>query len=107
MDYVYYHFRTNNISETWNTGIIEDFLRQTGLFPPDRFVSQQPFLSIGLMCVSNFDSWNGTEYDSERTNYIAVVTSDNLYYGIRKDARLQAVFDGLEQILHTEIQEDW
>ena len=107
MDYVYYHFKTGCISETWNTAVIEDFLRQTGLFPADRFTLQQPFLSIGLMCVKDFESWNGQEYDSERTNYISVVTSDDVYWGIRKNPQIQAVFNGLEALLHTKIQEDW
>ena len=107
MDYVYYHFKTNSISETWNTGIIEVFLHSTGLFQEDRFTSQRPFLSISLMCARDFDSWNANDYDPEKTNYIAVVTSDDWYWGIRKDAQIQAVFDGLEQLLHTTIQEDW
>lgn len=107
MDYVYYHFETNRISETWDTALIEDYLRSTGLFPEDRFTSQKPFLSISLMCVKDYDSWSSNDYDSEKTNYISVVTSDDWYWGVRKDARIQAVFDGLEQILHTEIQEDW
>ena len=86
MDYVYFHFRTRDISETWDTAAIEDFLRSTGLFPADQF---------------------GKDYDPEKTNYIGIVTSDNWYWGIRKDPRIQAVFDGLEALLHTEIQEDW
>ncbi|MBR5362291.1 MAG: hypothetical protein IK134_03050 [Oscillospiraceae bacterium] len=32
MDYVYYHFKTRDISETWDTAVIEDFLRSTGCF---------------------------------------------------------------------------
>ena len=107
MEYVYYHFRTDSISDAWDTAEIEAYLRSTGLFPADRFVSQRPFLSIGLMLVTDFASWNGQEYDRERTNYIAAVTSDDWYWGIRKDARIQAVFDGLEQLLHTAIREDW
>ena len=108
MDYVYYHFRTNSLSETWNTAEIEAFLRSTGLFQGDRFTTQNPFLSISLMNVKDFEgSWSGKDYDPEKTNYIGVVTSDNWYWGVRKDARIQAVFDGLEQLLHTTIQEDW
>ena len=56
MDCVYYHFKTRNISEKWNTAAIEDFLCGTGLFPDDSFTSQKPFLSISLMNVKNFDS---------------------------------------------------
>ncbi len=107
MDYVYFHFRTRDISETWDTAAIEDFLRGTGLFPADTFTSQNPFLSISPMFVKSFDSWNGKDYDPEKTNYIGIVTSDDWYWGIRKDPRIQAVFDGLEALLHTEIQEDW
>ena len=107
MDYVYYHFRTRDISETWDTAVIEDFLRSTGLFPADTFTSQNPFLSISPMCVKDYDSWNGNDYDPEKTNYIGIVTSDDWYWGIRKDPRIQAVFDGLEALLHTKIQEDW
>ncbi len=107
MDYVYFHFRTRDISETWDTAAIEDFLRGTGLFPADTFTSQKPFLSISLMCVKSFDSWSGKDYDPEKTNYIGIVTSDDWYWGIRKDPRIQAVFDGLEALLYTEIQEDW
>lgn len=107
MDYVYFHFRTRDISETWDTAAIEDFLRSTGLFPADRFKSQNPFLSISPMCVKDFERWNSKDYDPEKTNYIGIVTTDDLYWGVRKDARIQAVFDGLEALLHTEIQEDW
>ena len=108
MDYVYYHFKTNRISETWDTALIEDYLRSTGLFQGDRFTSQRPFLSLSLMNVKDFEgSWSGRDYDPEKTNYIGVVTSDNWYWGVRKDPQIQAVFDGLEQLLHTEIQEDW
>jgi hypothetical protein len=108
MDYVYYHFKTGSISETWDTAVIEDFLRGTGLFPADRFTSQNPFLSISPMCVKDFEgSWSGEDYDPEKTNYISIVTSDNWYWGVRKEPQIQAVFDGLEQLLHTEIQEDW
>lgn len=107
MEYVYYHFKTGSIAEAWDTAEIEAFLRSTGLFPADRFVSQRPFLSIGLMHVEDFDSWDGQEYDPARTNYIAVVTSDNWYWGVRRDARIQAVVDGPEQLLHTTIAEDW
>lgn len=107
MDYVYFHFRTRDISETWDTAAIEDFLRSTGLFSADRFTSQNPFLSISLMCVKDFERWNSGDYDPEKTNYIGIVTTDDLYWGVRKDARIQAVFDGLEALLHTEIQEDW
>lgn len=107
MDYVYYHFKTGSISETWDTAKIEQYLRSTGLFPADRFTAQNPFLSLSLMNVKDFESWSGRDYDPEKTTYIAVVTSDNWYWGVRKDARIQAVFDGLEALLHTEIQEDW
>lgn len=107
MDYVYFHMKTGSPAEHWDTAEIEAFLRGTGLFPADRFVSQHPFLSIGLMYVKDFDSWNGQEYDRERTNYLAIVTSDHWYWGIRRDARIQAVFDGLERLLHTAMQEDW
>lgn len=108
MDYVYYHFKTRDISETWDTAVIEDFLRSTGLFPADRFTSQKPFLSLSLMHVKDFNSgWSSRDYDREKTNYISIVTSDDWYWGVRRDAQIQAVFDGLEQLLHTEIQEDW
>ena len=56
MDCVYYHFKTRNISEKWNTAAIEAILHGTGLFPDDSFTSQKPFLSISLMNVKNFDS---------------------------------------------------
>ena len=107
MDYVYYHFRTADISAAWNTTEIEAYLRSCGLFPPDRFTSQKPFLSISLLCVKDYDSWSSRDYDREKTNYISIVTSDDWYWGVRKDARIQAVFDGLEALLHTKIQEDW
>ena len=107
MDYVYFHFRTQNISETWDTAVIEDYLRKTGLFPAEKFTSQRPFLSFSLMCVKDHESWSSNDYDPEKTNYISVVTSDDWYWGIRKDPQIQAVFDGLETLLHTEIQEDW
>ena len=107
MDYVYYHFRTGSISETWDTAKIEQFLHSTGLFPADSLTSQSPFLSISLMNVKDFESWNSEDYDPEKTKYIGIVTSDDWYWGVRKNARIQAVFDGLETLLHTEIQEDW
>ncbi len=107
MDYVYYHFKTGNISETWDTAAIEAFLRSTGLFPAEKLTSQHPFLSISLMCVKDFERWNSEDYDPEKTNYIGIVTTDDLYWGVRKDVRIQAVFDGLEALLHTEIQDDW
>ena len=59
------------------------------------------------MCVKDFERWNSGDYDPEKTNYIGIVTSDDLYWGVRKDARIQAVFEGLEALLHTEIQDDW
>ena len=107
MDYVYYHFKTGDISETWGTAEIERYLRSTGLFPADLFTSQEPFLSISLMHVKDFENWSGNDYDPLKTNYIGIVTSDDWYWGARKDARIQAVFDALEQLLHTTIQEDW
>ena len=108
MDYVYYHFKTDSISETWNTAEIEQYLRGTGLFPADRFTAQNPFLSLSLMHLQDFEgSWSGEDYDPEKTNYIGGVTTDDLYWGIRQDARIKAVFDGLEQLLHTTIQDDW
>lgn len=56
MDCVYYHFKTRNISEKWNTAEIEAFLHGTGLFPADELNAQEPFLSISLMNEKNFDS---------------------------------------------------
>ena len=107
MDYVYYHFKTRDISETWDTAQIEQYLRGTGLFPADSFTTQNPFLSLSLLCVRDFARWNSEDYDPEKTNYIGIATTDDLYWGIRQDARIKAVFDGLEQLLHTTIQEDW
>ena len=50
MEYVYYHFKTNTISEKWNTEDIEVYLCQCNLFPSDQkhnsFISDKPFLSI-------------------------------------------------------------
>ena len=51
MDYVYYHFKTRDVSETWDTAQIEQYLRGTGLFPADSFTTQNPFLSLSLLCV--------------------------------------------------------
>ena len=108
MDYVYYHFKSGDIAKTWSTAKIEQYLRSTGLFPADRFTAQKPFLSLSLLHVKDFaGGWSSRDYDPEKTNYIGIVTSDNWYWGVRKDARIQAVFDGLEQLLHTTIQEDW
>lgn len=107
MDYVYFHFRKDSLAEFWNTAEIEQFLRSTELFQGDRFTSQKPFFSVSLMNVKDFGSWNDKDYDPEKTNYIGIVTSDNWYWGSRKDPQIQAVFDGLEQLLHTKIQEDW
>ena len=107
MDYVYFHFRKDSTADAWSTAEIERFLHGTGLFPPDSLTSQRPFLSISLMNVQRDSGWNTDDYDPVRTNYIATVTSDRWYWGIRKDAEIQAVFDGLEQLLHTKIQEDW
>ena len=106
MDYVYFHFRTDSISETWDTAVIEQYLRSTGLFPEDSLTSQNPFLSISLLCVKDFARWNGNDYDRNKTNYIAAVTNTSWYWD-KKDPRIQAVFEGLEQLLHTNIQEDW
>ncbi len=111
LDYIYYHFKTNSLSEKWNTAEIETFLYDCGLFSKNEkrgeFTSKKPFLSISLMNVSNYDSWNSEEYDSENTNFISIVTSDNWYWGINKNSQIQEVFDGLENLLHTKIQEDW
>ena len=68
MDYVYYHFKTGDISETWGTAEIERYLRSTGLFPADSFTSQEPFLSISLMHVKDFENWSGNDYDPLKTN---------------------------------------
>lgn len=106
MDCVYYHFKTRNISEKWNTAEIGDFLCSTGLFPDDSFTSQKPYFSISLMNVKNYD-WSGKDYDPEKTNYIGLVTSDDWYWGNTKNEQIQAVLDGLSALLHTEIQEDW
>ena len=109
MEYVYYHFKTNTISEKWNTEDIEVYLCQCNLFPSDQkhnsFISDKPFLSISLMDVYNYDSWSSNNYDSKNTNYISIVTSDDWYWGINKNERIQAVFDGLEKILNAKIQE--
>ncbi|MDE7476552.1 MAG: hypothetical protein K2M91_01145 [Lachnospiraceae bacterium] len=110
MDYIYYHFKTNSLSEKWSTAEIETFLYGCGLFSKDEkqgaFTSKKPFISISLMNVCNYDSWNSEEYDSDNTNFISIVTSDNWYWGINKNAQIQAIFDGFENLLHTKIQED-
>ena len=53
MDYVYYHLKTNSISEKWNTEEIEAYLSQCNLFPSEQkhnsFTSEKPFLSISLI----------------------------------------------------------
>ena len=107
LDYVYYHFRTDDIHEVWDTGKIEAFLKSTGLFSENSFTSQRPFLSVSLMCVKDHKHWNENDYDAEKTNYIAVVTSDDLYWGIKKDPRIGAVLEGLEELLDTELRDDW
>ena len=110
MDYVYYCFKTKNISEKWNTAEIETFLHNCGLFSAEQkqgtFTSQTPFLSISLMNVSNYDSYSGKNYDLEKTNFISVVTSDDWYWGNNKNKQIQTVFDGLEKLLNTKIQEE-
>ena len=111
MEYVYYHFKTNNISEKWKTSEIEAFLQGCGLFSSDRkqiaFNSQKPFLSITLLNVSDYNSWSENDHDPENTNYIAVVTDDEQYWGANKNEQLRAVFDGLERLLKTSMQDDW
>ena len=94
----------------WSTSVIEAFLKKFGLFyPNDRkeFKSQIPFLSISLMKVKSYDSWSSKDYDPEHTNYIAIVTSDDWYYGVKKDPEIHSVFTGLESLLNTNIEEDW
>lgn len=111
LEYVYYHLKTNSLSEKWNTAEIETFLNKCGLFPKtekqDTFTSQKPFISISLMNVCSYNSWSSEDYDSESTNYISIVTSDDWYYGANKDTQIQKIFAGLENLLHTKIQEDW
>lgn len=111
MEYVYYHLKTNSISEKWNTGEIEAYLSQCDLFPSEHkhnsFTSENPFLSISLMNVCDYNSWSWNDYDSKNTNYISIVTSDDCYWGINKNDLIQAVLDGLEELLNTKIQEEW
>ena len=103
MDCVYYHFKTHDISETWNTAEIEAYLHQTGLFPGDALTAQNPFLDISLLNVKSYDSWNGNDYDAQKTNYIPIVTST----ASERHPQVQAVLHGLAAFLQTDLQEDW
>ena len=111
MDYVYYHFKTADIPQTWNTAEIEAFLQEFPIFAEYKndgaFQSKEPFLCVHLMNVRSYDSWNSDDYDPAHTNYISVLTSDDWYWGIKQDPQIRSVLDGLERLLHSEMQEDW
>ena len=57
MEYVYYHLKTNSLSEKWNTAEIEDYLKNCGMSREagkPSYVMTQPFLSVFPLNVSDY-----------------------------------------------------
>ena len=103
MEYLYFHFCSDDLQQTWRTAEIEQYLHGCGLFPADALTAQNPFLDIGLLHIRSRNSFSSRDYDPQLTNYVCIVTSTN-HIG---DVRVQAVLDGLAALLHSDIQEDW
>ena len=109
MEYVNYHFKTNSPEEKWSTAEIEEYLRENGMIKEQgktSFVMDQPFLNIFPLNVSDFNNWNEEEYSPVETNYIAVVSTDE-FFGSYKSEEIQFILSGLEDLLLTELQEEW
>ena len=104
--YSYYSFKTDCLSNTWETVEIENYLCSFSIFIEKgngTFTSQNPFLSISLMKVKDWDSWSGLDYDKDETNYVAIVTSSKDYH----DTNVKTLLKGLEQLLNSRICPDW
>ena len=108
MEYVYYHLKTNSLSEKWNTAEIEEYLRDSGLDKEEgkqSYVMIQPFLSVFPLNVSDYENWSEDDYDAYETNYIAVVSTDDYCSGPVKHEQIGYVLSGLEELLLTEVLE--
>lgn len=76
--YEYVNMKTEYITETFSTKIVEEFLSQQNyIFSEDNgaFSSLDKSVSIQIMLVKDFDSWNSNDYNSEHANYISFVIS--------------------------------
>ena len=108
MEYVYYHLKTNSLSEKWNTAEIEDYLKNCGMSREagkPSYVMTQPFLSVFPLNVSDYEKWSEDDYDAYETNYIAVVSTDDYCSGPVKHEQIGYVLSGLEELLLTEVLE--
>ena len=108
MEFVYYHLKTNSLSEKWNTAEIEDYLRSCGMNrEPGKpsFVMSQPFLSVFPLNVNDYENWSEDDYNPLDTNYIAVVSTDDYCSGSSKHETIEFVLSGLEELLLTEVLE--
>ena len=108
MEFVYYHLKTNSLSEKWNTAEIEDYLRNCGMnreAGKPSFVMNQPFLSVFPMNVTDYENWSEDDYNPMETNYIVVVSTDDYCSGSSKPEQIEFVLSGLEELLLTEVLE--
>ena len=79
--YRYYHVSKDCISQTWNTKEIESYLSSKGDFDNEgkgSYKHNTSFLSLQLMLVKDYNSWNSNDYNKTRTNYIVIITSKKL-----------------------------
>ena len=108
MEFVYYHLKTNSLSEKWNTAEIEDYLKSCGMNREDgksSYRMTQPFLSIYPLNVTDYENWSEDDYNPVETNYIAVVSTDDYCSGSSKHEQIEFVLSGLEELLLTEVRE--
>ena len=76
--YGYYHVSTDSISKSWHTNEIEAYLLSRKCFEnynAGGFTHDSVFLTIQLMLVKDYNSWSSSDYNSNETNYISIVTS--------------------------------
>lgn len=102
--YNYYYVKTDCISNTWHTHEIENFLNtqhsQLKFERKDRgsFISKDPFISLQILLVKDYDSWSSNNYNNRYTNYIAIITAPNFDNVIRQFFKDLSAFLGWKVI---------
>lgn len=76
--YSYFCMHPKPPTITWATNMIEKFIDATHLFTKEssgNYKAVDFFCSIGLMKVTDWNSWSDNNYDIQETNYVSIVTS--------------------------------
>ncbi|MFV0351396.1 MAG: hypothetical protein ACK5JF_03680 [Oscillospiraceae bacterium] len=85
--YGYYFIKMPYVTKIISTKKIEEYLKSVSdlvLKAEGSYSFTDGFLDMQLMNVADYDSWSGRDYNSQKTNYIAIVVS-------KKDANAQVM----------------